>query len=88
MLRRELVVFLVAVLIGSLAGVLLTILLRHWFSAGTAGNAGLAVAATLAPAVHARLVHGQGMAQLAPRVAVAAPLAYLVMRAVHAVIAP
>jgi hypothetical protein len=87
MLRRELVVFLVAVLIGSLLGVAASIVLRHWFSAAVADNAGLAVAATLAPATHARLVHGQRLVTLAPRIAVAAPLAYLVMRAVHAVVA-
>ncbi len=49
--------------------------------------AGLAVAATLAPATHARFIHGQPLKTLAPRVIVAVPLAYLVMRAVHAVIA-
>ena len=87
MLKRELIVFLVAVVVASLAGVLASIALNHWFSASVANNAGLAVAATLAPATHARLVHGQGLRQLAPRVVVAAPIAYLVMRAVHAVIA-
>jgi hypothetical protein len=61
MLKRELVVFLVAVLVGSLA-------------------------ATLAAATHHRLVHKQPLRLLAPKVAFAAPLAYVVMRAVHLVI--
>jgi len=86
MLRRELVVFIVAVVVGSVAGVLTSLVLHHWFGPAVANNAGLAVAATLAPATHARLVHGQRVTALAPRVAVAAPLAYLVMRAVHAVV--
>ena len=87
MLKRELVVFLLAVLIGSIGGVAISIVLHRWFGPAVANNAGLAVAATLAPATHARLVHGQRLVTLAPRVVVAAPLAYLVMRAIHMVIA-
>jgi len=87
MLRREAFVFLVAVLVGSIAGVAVSVILHHWFSTATANNAGLAVAATLAPATHARFIHRQSLKTLAPRVLVAVPLAYLVMRAVHAVIA-
>ncbi len=86
MLRRELVFFLVAVLVGSLAGVATSEVLKHWTSASAAGNASLAIAATLAAATHHRLVHRQSLRLLAPKVAVAAPLAYIVMRAVHAVI--
>jgi len=86
MLRRELVFFLVAVLVGSLAGVATSEILKHWISASATGNASLAIAATFAAATHHRLVHGQSLRLLAPKVVVAAPLAFVVMRAVHVVI--
>jgi hypothetical protein len=83
-LIRELGVFLVAVFIGSLSGLVTGELLTRWAAAVTASNAALAVATTCTGATHARLAHQQPVRALLPRIVIAAPLAYGVMRLVHA----
>ena len=82
-LLQELIIFLVAVLVGSVSGVLARELLLRWLSAASAANAALALATTCTGATHARLAHGQPVRVLGPKVVVAAPLAYGVMRLVH-----
>lgn len=82
-LGRELVVFLAAVLVGSLAGVVSRVSLSSWLGGVTATNVALAVATTCTGATHARLAHGQALPVLAAKSVVAAPLAYGVMWLVH-----
>lgn len=79
----ELGIFLAAVIVGSLAGVATAMLLHNWVTASTAGTASVAVATTCTGATHARLAHGQPWRRLLPKIGVAAPLAYGVMRLVH-----
>jgi putative effector of murein hydrolase len=86
-LARELAVFVVAVFVGSLSGILTGELVARWAAATTATNAALAVATTCTGATHARLAHRQPLRSLLPRIAVAAPLAYGVMRLVHVLLA-
>lgn len=83
---RELSVFLLAIIVGSLSGMVTTMLLQHTVSPATAATAAVAVATTCTGATHARLVHGQSWRRLGPRIVVAAPLAYGVMRLVHALL--
>jgi hypothetical protein len=85
-LFQELGTFLLAVLIGSLAGVAATMLLGRWLSAASAGTGAIAVATTCTGAAHSHLVHKQPWARLVPKVGVGAPLAYGVMRVVHALL--
>jgi hypothetical protein len=86
-LARELTVFVVAVFVGSLSGLVTGELLVRWAATTTATNAALAVATTCTGATHARLAHRQPLLSLLPRIAVAAPLAYGVMRLVHVLLA-
>ncbi len=85
-LIRELGVFLTAVLVGSVSGLAAREILLRWVDSATATNAALALATTCTGATHARLAHGQRLRRLLPRIAVAAPLAYGVMRVVHVVV--
>lgn len=82
-LVRELGAFLTAVLVGSLSGLTVQMLLGGWLGTPTAGSVAIAVGTTFTGATHARLVHGQPVMRLLPRIAVAAPLAYVVMQAIH-----
>src|SRR5207245_2726118 len=54
---REEALFVLAVLVGSVAGLAAGQILVRWMSGATAGNAALAVATTVTAATHARLVH-------------------------------
>lgn len=87
-LGSELLAFVVAVFVGSLGGLATGQLLSGWAGATAAGAAALAAGTTLTGAAHARLVHGQSLRALIPRVVVAAPLAYIVMYGVHRLAAP
>ena len=80
---RELGSFVAAVLAGSLGGLPAGRMLAGRLDAGSVGAVALAVGTTLTGAAHAGLVHGQSVRALVPRIVVAAPLAYLVMQAVH-----
>jgi hypothetical protein len=86
-LVRELAVFLVAVFVGSLSGLFAGEVLARLGAAATISNAALAVATTCTGATHARLAHQQPLRALLPRIVVAAPFAYGVMRLVHAALA-
>ena len=72
-----------AVIVGSLSGIAITMLLQRWVTASTAGTAAVAVATTCTGATHARLAHGQPWRRLLPKIGVGAPIAYGVMRLVH-----
>ena len=85
-LVRELSVFLVAVIIGSLSGVATVALLARWVVAPVANNGAIAIATTVTGAAHSHFVHKQSWMRLLPKVGVGAPLAYGVMRVVHAVL--
>ena len=85
-LIRELRLFLLAVITGSLAGVATTMLLGRWVAPGIAANAALAVGTTCTGAAHSHFVHKQSWASLLPKIGVGAPLAYVVMQAVHFVL--
>lgn len=85
-LARELAIFLVAVLFGSVCGLAAQVALLPILGGSAATNVALAVATTGTGATHAHLVHGQPFRTLAPRILVAAPLAYGVMRGLHALI--
>jgi len=85
-LSLELGVFLVAVVLGSLGGVATSMLLGRWLAPATAATAALAVATTCTGAAHSHFVHRQSWAHLIPKVGVGAPLAYGVMRVVHALV--
>ena len=85
-LFHEVGVFVIAVIVGSLSGLATTILLGGWVTAATASNAALAMATTCTGAAHSRFVHKQPWMRLLPKIGVGAPLAYGVMRAVHAVL--
>ncbi len=85
-LFQELGVFVLAVILGSLSGLATTVLLGRWVAAGVAGNAALAVATTCTGAAHSHFVHKQPWLGLLPKIGVGAPLAYGVMRAVHAIL--
>jgi hypothetical protein len=82
-LARELGGFLAAVFVGSLGGLLAGQLLAAWMGVSAAGTLAIAAGTTLTAATHARLTHGLGIRALLPRVMMAGPLAYLVMRGVH-----
>ena len=83
---REEALFVLAVLVGSVAGLAAGQILVRWMSGATAGNLALAVATTVTGATHARLVHRRPLGSLLPSVAVGAPLAYVIMRAIHALL--
>jgi len=83
---REEALFVLAVLGGSVAGLAAGQILVRWMSGATAGNVALAVATTVTGATHARLVHRRTLGSLVPSVAVGAPLAYVIMRAIHALL--
>jgi hypothetical protein len=83
---QELAVFVLAVVVGSLCGLATNQVLGHWVSGAVAGNAALAVATTCTGAAHAHFVHRQPWLHLLPKVGLGAPLAYGVMRVVHAVL--
>jgi len=85
-LFQELGVFVLAVILGSLSGLATNVLLGRWVPAGIAGNAALAVATTCTGAAHSHFVHRQPWLSLLPKIGLGAPLAYGVMRAVHAIL--
>lgn len=85
-LLQELGVFLVVVVFGSLSGLGTNIVLGRWVGATVASNAALAVATTCTGAAHSHFVHKQPWMRLVPKIGVGAPLAYGVMRIVHAVL--
>jgi hypothetical protein len=85
-LTRELAGFLAAVFVGSLGGLLTARLLAGPMGTTEAGTLAIAAGTTLTAATHARLIHGLPYRALVPRVLLAAPLAYLVMRGVHVVL--
>jgi hypothetical protein len=85
-LFQELGVFVLAVILGSLSGLATNVLLGRWVGAGVAGNAALAVATTCTGAAHSHYVHRQPWLSLLPKIGLGAPLAYGVMRAVHAIL--
>jgi hypothetical protein len=82
-LARELGGFLAAVFVGSLGGLLVGQLVARWTGVTAAGSLAIAAGTTLTAATHARLIHGLALRALVPRMLLAAPLAYLVMRGVH-----
>jgi len=82
-LTRELGGFLAAVFVGSLGGLLAGQLLAGWMGPGGSGSLAIALGTTLTAATHARLIHGLRYRSLLPRVLLAVPLAYVVMRGVH-----
>ena len=82
-LGRELAGFAAAVFVGSLGGLIAAAELGRWLQTVATGNLALAIGTTLTGAAHARLVHGQSMRSLAPRVVLALPIAYGVMHEVH-----
>jgi hypothetical protein len=83
---RELGSFLAAVCVGSVGGLLAARLVQGGAWSVDAGTLGVAAGTTLTAATHARLVHGLALRALAPRVLLAAPVAYLVMRGVHVIL--
>jgi hypothetical protein len=83
---REEALFVAAVLVGSVTGLIAEQLLLRWVGQAAAGNVALALATTLTGATHARLVHRHSIGSLLPSVAVGAPLAYVVMRVIHALV--
>jgi len=83
---REEALFVAAVLVGSVAGLLVSQVLQHWVSAAAAANVALASATTITGATHARLVHRRALGSLVPSVALGAPLAYVIMRVIHALL--
>ena len=85
-LLQELGVFVIAVVLGSLSGVATNVLLGRVAPAAIASNAALAVATTCTGAAHSHFVHRQAWTRLLPKVGLGAPLAYGVMRAVHALV--
>jgi hypothetical protein len=85
-LFQELGVFVLAVILGSLCGLATNQVLWHRVTSAVAGNAALAVATTCTGAAHAHFVHRQPWLHLLPKVGLGAPLAYGVMRVVHAVL--
>jgi len=85
-LFQELGVFVLAVILGSLSGLATTVLLGRWLATSAAGNAALAVATTCTGAAHSHFVHKQPWLGLLPKIGLGAPLAYAVMRGVHAVL--
>lgn len=85
---RELASFIAAVFIGSVGGLISGRLLLPSVGPAAAGNVALAVGTTLTGATHARLIHGQSLPSLVPRILVAAPLAYGVMLGVHRLLVP
>jgi hypothetical protein len=82
-LARDLVVLVVAVVIGGLAGALAHAVCYRWTSAETARSIALAVATTITGATHAWLVHRQPLKMVVPGAAVSLPVVYLAMRIVH-----
>jgi hypothetical protein len=87
-LARDLVVLVVAVVIGGLAGALANALAYRWTSAETGRNIALAAATTITGATHARLVHRQSLKMVVPGAAVSLPVVYVAMRIVHLLVAP
>jgi hypothetical protein len=87
-LARDLVVLVIAVVIGGLAGALAQAVADRWSSAETARNIALATATTLTGASHARLVHRQSLKMVVPGAAVSMPVVYVAMRIVHLLVAP
>ena len=85
-LFQELGVFVLAVILGSLSGLATNVLLGRWVAAGVTGNAALAVATTCTGAAHSNFAHKQPWLSLLPKIGLGAPLAYGVMRAVHAIL--
>ena len=85
-LFQELTVFVLAVIAGSLCGLATSEVAGRWVSGAVAGNAALAVATTCTGAAHAHFVHKQPWLSLLPKVGLGAPIAYGIMRVVHAVL--
>ena len=85
-LFQELTVFVLAVIVGSLCGLATSEVAGRWVSGAVAGNAALAVATTCTGAAHAHFVHKQPWLSLLPKVGLGAPIAYGIMRVVHAVL--
>src|SRR2546428_13187077 len=83
---KELGVFVLAVSLGSVGGLATSVLLGRWVGSAVASNAALAVATTCTGAAHSHFVHKQPWRRLLPKIGLGAPLAYGVMRAVHAVL--
>lgn len=84
---RELLVLVIAVVIGGISGALAGSYAARWTSLDTARNVALAMATTVTGAVHARLIHRQPLRMVVPGVAVSAPIVYLAMRVVHLLVA-
>ena len=82
----ELSTFVLAVIVGSLAGLATNLLLAHWVSPSAANNAALALATTCTGAAHSHFVHRQPWLALLPKIGAGAPLAYAAMRLVHVVL--
>jgi hypothetical protein len=87
-LARDMVVLVVAVVIGGIAGALTHRLASQWTSPDTARNIALAVATTVTGSSHARLVHRQPLTMVVPTAAVSVPIVYLAMYIVHVLVAP
>lgn len=85
-LARDEACFVASVLIGTIGGIVAARVSAHLISPVVAGNVALAMATTLTGATHARLVHHRSIRSLLPSVAVGAPLAYLVMHGIHALL--
>ena len=83
---RDLLLFLCAVLFGTIAGIGSQQFLLHLVGPQVAANVSLALATTCTGAAHSRLVHRKPIGHLLPSVVVGAPLAYGAMRAIHFVV--
>jgi hypothetical protein len=80
---RDLLLFLCAVLVGTIAGVGSQQLLLHATDPQVAANVSLAVATTCTGAAHGRLVHRKPIGYLLPSIVAGAPVAYGAMRMIH-----
>ncbi len=83
---RDEVLFVCSVLVGSVTGLVVRLLLADAAGGARAESIALAVATTFTGATHARLVHRRRLGSLVPVVVVGVPLAYAVMRGIHALL--
>jgi hypothetical protein len=83
---KELLLFVCAVVAGTVAGVASQQVLVRLVASQTAVNMALAIATTCTGAAHSRLVHQRSMGELIPHVVAGAPVAYAAMRAIHLIL--
>ena len=83
---RDLVLFVCAVLVGTIAGIGSQQLLLHVTGPQVGANMSLAIATTCTGAAHGRLVHRKPIGYLLPSIVAGAPVAYGAMRVIHSVV--